>query len=212
MKKTLIISAFPACGKTFLYKNQEQLLFKSQDGLQIHYSFLDSDSSKFKKYDGWEKEYVNHIEENIGKVDFIFISQHDVVLQEIANRGLPFVTVGPENLPWTTNENKMLTKQQWFGRFVLRDNTHIANFMDWIKKLSENYDSWTSIQQQTKYGPIEFFSLGANQYLSNIIEELYYKKEIFSQYTKQRGGLFRSFILCKIFYIIFFHNSIKSIY
>ena len=93
MKKTLIISAFPACGKTFLYKNQEQLLFKSQDGLQIHYSFLDSDSSKFKKYDGWEKEYVNHIEENIGKVDFIFISQHDVVLQEIANRGLPFVTV-----------------------------------------------------------------------------------------------------------------------
>ena len=212
MKKTLIISAFPACGKTFLYKNQEQLLFKSQDGLQIHYSFLDSDSSKFKKYDGWEKEYVNHIEENIGKVDFIFISQHDVVLQEIANRGLPFVTVGPENLPWTTNENKMLTKQQWFGRFVLRDNTHIANFMDWIKKLSENYDNWTSIQQQTKYGPIEFFSLGANQYLSNIIEELYYKKEIFSQYTKQRGGLFRSFILCKIFYIIFFHNSIKSIY
>lgn len=194
MKKTLIISAFPACGKTFLYKNQEQLLFKSQDGLQIHYSFLDSDSSKFKKYDGWEKEYVNHIEENIGKVDFIFISQHDVVLQEIANRGLPFVTVGPENLPWTTNENKMLTKQQWFGRFVLRDNTHIANFMDWIKKLSENYDNWTSIQQQTKYGPIEFFSLGANQYLSNIIEELYYKKEIFSQYTKQRGGLFRSFI------------------
>lgn len=212
MKKTLIISAFPACGKTFLYKNQEQLLFKSQDGLQIHYSFLDSDSSKFKKYDGWEKEYVNHIEENIGKVDFIFISQHDVVLQEIANRGLPFVTVGPENLPWTTNENKMLTKQQWFGRFVLRDNTHIANFMDWIKKLSENYDNWTSIQQQTKYGPIEFFSLGANQYLSNIIEELYYKKEIFSQYTKQRGGLFRSFILYKIFYIIFFHNSIKSIY
>ena len=212
MKKTLIISAFPACGKTFLYKNQEQLLFKSQDGLQIHYSFLDSDSSKFKKYDGWEKEYVNHIEENIGKVDFIFISQHDVVLQEIANRGLPFVTVGPENLPWTTNENKMLTKQQWFGRFVLRDNTHIANFMDWIKKLSENYDNWTSIQQQTKYGPIEFFPLGANQYLSNIIEELYYKKEIFSQYTKQRGGLFRSFILCKIFYIIFFHNSIKSIY
>ena len=184
MKKTLIISAFPACGKTFLYKNQEQLLFKSQDGLQIHYSFLDSDSSKFKKYDGWEKEYVNHIEENIGKVDFIFISQHDVVLQEIANRGLPFVTVGPENLPWTTNENMMLTKQQWFGRFVLRDNTHIANFMDWIKKLSENYDNWTSIQQQTKYGPIEFFSLGANQYLSNIIEELYYKKEIFSQYTK----------------------------
>ena len=184
MKKTLIISAFPACGKTFLYKNQEQLLFKSQDGLQIHYSFLDSDSSKFKKYDGWEKEYVNHIEENIGKVDSIFISQHDVVLQEIANRGLPAVTVGPENLPWTTNENKMLTKQQWFGRFVLRDNRHIANFMDWIKNLSENYDNWTSIQQQTKYCPIEFFPLGANQYLSNIIEELYYKKEIFSQYTK----------------------------
>lgn len=184
MKKTLIISAFPACGKTFLYKNQEQLLFRSQDESQIHYSFLDSDSSKFQKYDGWEKEYVNHIEENIGKVDFIFVSQHDAVLQEIANRHIPFVTVGPENLPWTTDEDKKLVKQQWFGRFILRDNSHITNFMDWIKKLSENYDIWTSIQQQTKYGAIDFFPLGANQYLSNIIEELYYKKETSPQYTK----------------------------
>lgn len=28
MKKTMIISAFPACGKTYLYENQDTLNFK----------------------------------------------------------------------------------------------------------------------------------------------------------------------------------------
>ena len=120
MKRTLIISAFPACGKTYLYKNQKNLLFNS-NGEKIYYSFLDSDSSKFKKYNGWEKEYINHIEKNIGNVDFIFISQHEEVLQELKNRQIPFITVAPDNTSWANDKEKRLIKQQWFGRFVLRD-------------------------------------------------------------------------------------------
>lgn len=84
MKRTLIISAFPACGKTYLYRNQNTLLFDCCGEKKIHYSFDDSDSSKFPKHEGWEKEYIDYIEKKkIGSVDFIFISKHENVLKEL---------------------------------------------------------------------------------------------------------------------------------
>ena len=55
-KKTLIISAFPGCGKTHLFLNQAA----------YGYSIADSDSSKFPKIKDWEKTYVDHIEKYIG--------------------------------------------------------------------------------------------------------------------------------------------------
>lgn len=183
MKRTLIVSAFPACGKTYLYNNQKNLVFNF-NGEKICYSFLDSDSSKFIKYDGWEKEYADHIEKNIGSVDFIFVSQHDLILQELKDRQIPFITVAPDNTSQISAKEKRLIKQQWFGRFVLRDNSHISDINAWLKNLSENYDNWTSEEQLTKYDPVSFFVLNANQYLSDIIEDLYWKKETYDCYVK----------------------------
>lgn len=52
--RTMIISAFPACGKTYLYRNQDQLEFEFL-GEKRKFSFLDSDSSHYEKHDGWER-------------------------------------------------------------------------------------------------------------------------------------------------------------
>lgn len=186
MKRTLIISAFPACGKTYLYKNQNTLQFNSC-GKKIHYSFSDSDSSKFPKRDGWEIEYVDHIEKKIGAVDFVFISQHENVLKELQNRSIPFVTVAPDNSEWLSEKERMLIKQQWFGRFILRDNSHIADDLNtWINRKMEDYDKQTSIEHLTKYNPVSFFTLNENQYLSDIIEDLFWKKETYDHYVKLR--------------------------
>ena len=185
MKRTLIVSAFPACGKTYLYRNQKDLLFGPK-GVKVCYSFLDSDSSRFKKYDGWEKDYVDYIENHIGSVDFIFISQHDEVLRELKYRRIPFVTVAPCNTSCANDKERQLIKQQWFGRFVLRDNSHIYDLHAWLKDLSENYDNWTSEEQLTKYDPVSFFVLHADQYLSDIIEDLYWKKETYDCYVKSK--------------------------
>ena len=182
-KRTMILSAFPACGKTYLYKNQKNLIFNSKGG-KIYYSFLDSDSSKFEKYKGWEKEYVDNIEKNIGTVDFIFVSQYEEILRELKDRQIPFVTVAPDNTSWANDREKKLIKQQWFGRFVLRDNSHIHDFDAWLNDLSENYDKWTSEEHLTKYDPVSFFVLNENQYLSDIIEDLYWKKETYDCYVK----------------------------
>jgi len=181
--KTLIISAFPACGKTYLFNNQNDLEFNTMYGKK-RFSFLDSDSGRFSKHAGWEKEYVNHIEANIGQVDFIFVSQHEEVLRELQTRSVPFIVVAPESGEFYDKKERekihMLTKQQWFGRFVLRDNTHISDMNAWLKTLSDNYDKWISVEHLTKHNPVAFFALTAQQYLSDIIEDLYWKKETYS--------------------------------
>lgn len=167
MINTMIISAFPGCGKTYLFKNQEQLGYK----------ILDSDSSKFERRDNWEKEYVDHIVDNIGKYDFIFISQHEEVLKELKNRNVQFIVVAPRNDDSLSEKEKRLIKQQWFGRFVLRDNSHIKDLEVWIKKLDKNYDEWTNYKHLTQYKPSLCILLNENEYLSDKIGELYLKKE-----------------------------------
>lgn len=177
---TMIISAFPACGKTYLYENQEILKFKYQEK-EKKFTFCDSDSSQYKKEYGWEKKYVNDIEKRFGTLDFLFISQHENVLQELNNRGIPFVVIAPDNAYWSSDLERQLIKQQWFGRFILRNNNHIKDFNSWLSLLKDNYDKWTSIEHITKYNPISFFLLNGSQYISDIIEDLYWKKETYPE-------------------------------
>lgn len=183
---TMIISAFPACGKTYLFENQDELLFNYL-GNKVKFTFLDSESSKFEKYNGWEKKYVDYIEKNIGLYDFIFISMHEEVLSELQNRDIPFVTVAPDSMEYASNaeRRRQLIKQQWFGRFVLRDNSHIKDFSSWIEMMSQNYDEWTAADHLTKYNPVAFFTLSADQYLSDIIVDLYWKKENYDNFTSR---------------------------
>ena len=174
--KTMIISAFSACGKTYLTENQEELKFNYLGKIR-KFSFLDSDSSAYEKVDGWEKTYVDDIEKKIGTVDFIFITQYHTVLDEIKKRNLSFVMVFPNNI-WGTDYEKKLTKQQWFGRIALRDNSFIrGDFKSWIEHLSWKYDNWINMDTIEKYNPVTFFVLNRDQYLSSIVEDLYWKKE-----------------------------------
>lgn len=184
---TMIISAFPACGKTYLYRNQNVLKFRTFKYNTDQLSFLDSDSSKFEKKEGWEKRYIDYIESKLGTVDFIFISQHEEVLQELNNRKIPFVIVVPENLPWTDEHKKELIKQQWFGRFILRDNSHIKDFERWLNLLKDNYDNWTSLEHIMKHNPVTFLTLKEAQYLKDIMSGLCFMKERYPELYCEKG-------------------------
>ncbi len=174
--KTMIISAFAGCGKTYLFNEQDWIMFNTVTERK-HFSFLDSDSSKFEKEPNWVEKYIEHIKSKIGTVDFIFVANHDCVLQALKESGMPFVVVTPDNSPWLSEKERQLIKQQWFGRFVLRDNSHISNFSEWLEHLKDRYDVKTSLEHVEKYNPVSHFTLKENQYLSDIIEDLYWKKE-----------------------------------
>lgn len=96
MKNTIIISAFPACGKSYMCKHYNNK----------PYSMIDSDSSKFswiyengvktnKRNPNFIPDYIKHIKENIGKVDVIFVSSHSEVRKALRENNLKYFIVYP---------------------------------------------------------------------------------------------------------------------
>jgi hypothetical protein len=117
---TKIYSIFPACGKTWLYEHQKDY------GLKI----LDSDSSQFSwvytnfdehgnQIKGFRKlrnpdfpnNYINHIKENLGKYDYIFVSTHASVRDALDDAGIAFTIVYPD----------ITCKAEWVGRCFIRE-------------------------------------------------------------------------------------------
>lgn len=127
-KNTILISAFPCCGKSYCYKNY-----------QNKFIILDSDSSQFswvKDKNGnntktrnpdFPQNYINHIFKNIGQVDFIFISSHEVVRKALQDNKLKYVLVYPE----------YDCKEEWIKR--ARDRGSTDNFCE---MLNNNWDTF----------------------------------------------------------------------
>jgi hypothetical protein len=159
---TKIYSIFPACGKTWLYEHQEDY------GLKI----LDSDSSDFswmRLYDPLGKpttklrnpdfpnNYIEHIKENIGKYDFIFVSSHASVREALDKEGIDFTIVYP--MP--------MCKAEWIGRCFIREK----NGEDGCgaEAMYNNFDVWQSdcFMAGSKH---EEIVLGPTEYLSEYFE------------------------------------------
>ena len=77
---------FLGCGKTTCY-------IKLKDKLKV----LDSDSSTFDKKD-FPENYIKHIKENIGKVDIIFVSSHQVVRNAMKENNIPYSIYYPSKI------------------------------------------------------------------------------------------------------------------
>lgn len=148
MRRTMVVSVFAGCGKTWLANHQNK----------YGYSMRDSDSSTYEKTAGWEKEYINSFmkEAKSGKYDFIFVCQTESVIDEMDRQKIPYVIVEPDNIVWNEQESKerakerQIIKQQWFGRFILRDNSHIKNFSKWLNHMKDIYDERTGLGQTAK--------------------------------------------------------------
>lgn len=154
--KTLIISAFPGCGKSFLakYNKNSKLKFYDKDNglLSSEYEF---------------KAYANEIISLIGKFDFLLISQYPQVLDILYENGMPYIIVAPNNSSYLSSNMRDMIKQQWFGRFYLRKNSN-----DWIDLLYRNYDTWTSLNHLKAMKPSKIILLGNCEYLSDILDDL----------------------------------------
>lgn len=113
---TLLCAAFPGTGKTTMFN-------KFADSEKI---ILDSDSSKFSK-DQFPQNYLQHIKDNIGKVDIICISSHKEVREDLVANGLPFTLIYPD---------KSL-KDEYVARYKDRGNSS-----QFIELVENNWDLW----------------------------------------------------------------------
>jgi hypothetical protein len=125
MAETIIISAFPGVGKSYLFANSDKLI-------------LDSDSSNFDKSD-FPENYIKHIKKFIGVVDIICVSSHKEIRDALKINNINFTLVYP----------KLSDKETYIKRYKDRgsDNDFIkllGSDNDFIKLLVSNWDLWLS--------------------------------------------------------------------
>lgn len=155
--KTKVISAFPASGKTHLCSMQT-LLGKT---------ILDSDSSKFSwvlnefqestgiRNQEFPANYIKHIKENIGEVDYIMVSSHDDVKKALEDANIEYTLVMPEPE----------LKEEWIGRCWLRGSPE-----SFIRLINSMWSAWTDPKNLSiNYNPKEVIFLTHGQYLADVI-------------------------------------------
>lgn len=91
---TVIISAFPACGKSYVFENEKKIKVLDSDSSQFSWR-VDGSGQKVRD-ENFPGNYIQHIKDNLGKADVIFVSSHLQVREAMAAAGLKFVTVYPE--------------------------------------------------------------------------------------------------------------------
>ena len=161
MKKTYVISAFPACGKSYCFKNRQNI-----------FTILDSDSSEFswiKDSEGnntkernpeFPNNYIKHISDNIGKVDVIFVSSHDVVRKALYENNIETTIIYPEKH----------MKEVFLQRYRERGNNE-----GFISFISNNWDNFID--------DIEFEDYGFNKISLNL-DQPYITVELLKRIVK----------------------------
>lgn len=153
MKKTKIISAFPACGKTYVFENFNDKVI------------LDSDSSKFSwvmvanqkvRNPDFPQNYIRYIKENIGKADYILVSTHENVRRALEDAEIDFYLVYPDRS----------LKEEWIGRCFLRGSGE-----KFCQLIADNWNNWIDgLEEDSKKH--KFMKLKSGEHLSNVIRFL----------------------------------------
>lgn len=147
VRKTKVVSAFPACGKTYLFNHLKcSPCFKALDSDSSEFSWIYTDDGKERNPD-FPRNYIEHIKENIGKCDIIFVSSHKQVRDALKEAGIEYTIVYPD---------KSL-KEEWLGRCWIRQNQGTQGFPldvlnlfweEWIDECAEDAKDRESIVLQ----------------------------------------------------------------
>jgi hypothetical protein len=122
--RTKIISAFPGTGKTTYHQKHQETTLDSDSS---NFSWvIDNEGNKIRNPE-FPKNYINHIKENIGKYEFIFVSSHKEVRDALLNECIFFYLVYPNSR----------RKDEFIERYKNRGNDE-----KFINLVSEKWDEW----------------------------------------------------------------------
>lgn len=147
-KDTLVISAFPGTGKSFITKNNNKKDFVVLDSDSSEYSWF----KKGERNPDFPNNYIKHIKENLGKADIIMVSSHKDVRDALVKNNIDFTLVYPD---------KSL-KDEYIKRYQERGNDE-----KFIETLDKNWNNWIEeLENQTGCKKIV---LKSGQFLSDVI-------------------------------------------
>lgn len=139
--KTKIISAFPGTGKSYYHKNHPDTTLDS-DSSQFSWLY-DKDGNKCLDEEGnqirnpyFPKNYIEHIKSNIGKYEYIFVSSHEEVREELVDNCLYFYLIYPDY------NDKELYIKRYKQRGSPESFIELINnkWEDWIEELEDQGD------------------------------------------------------------------------
>ena len=157
MKNTKVIAAFPACGKTYcFYKNEDYIILDS-DSSKFSWIYPEGPATKYRNPD-FPNNYIEHIKENIGKVDYIFVSTHEEVREALTEAGIDYILVFPAET----------LKAEWVGRCFLRGSGEA-----FCKMLAENWDYWLSqMWDEVICNRRRYYVLRSGEYMSSALRNM----------------------------------------
>ena len=165
-KNTIVISAFPACGKSWCF-----------DNLKDKYDMSDSDSSNFSwirtinenqeevkvRNPDFPQNYIDHIKSLLGVKDFIFVSSHDIVRNALKEASIPYFLIYPEN----TTDNKCA----WIARMFSRKSS-----IEMINFIQKNWDEFIEQMNMEEYPFHYVLGTEENEFFLNekVLEDVKY--------------------------------------
>ena len=152
---TKIIAAFPGTGKSYIKNNITFL--KTSDSDSTSFSWLVKDGEKVRD-PRFPKNYIRYIKDLYYKnvMDYIFVSTHKEVIQELNDSGLEFVVVYP----------KRSDKEIYLNRYKERGSDE--KFIELLDNLFDSFidDIENNVDESRR------IELNHNEYLANIINEI----------------------------------------
>ncbi|MES2971504.1 MAG: hypothetical protein V4702_04230 [Patescibacteria group bacterium] len=151
---TKIVSAFPGCGKSFLTENYDStspVLDSDSSG----YSWLHQDDGTKVRNPDFPRNYLDHIQSNIGEAAIILVSSHAEVREALAEEGIDYTLVYPETE----------LKQDYLERFQRRGSP--AAFVDLLDRKWDEFIGDLECDATPRK-----VVLGQGQYLSDVVDEL----------------------------------------
>ena len=148
MKDTVVVSGFPGTGKSFVVFSSEV-------------DAIDSDSSSYSwlepgvRNPDFPDNYIKHIEESVGKHDFIFVSSHQVVRESLEAKGIQHFIVVPGGAD----------KDLYIERYRQRGNEEL-----FVSMMNDNFIEFLESIEDTPHGKV--VQLQAGWFLADVLDQL----------------------------------------
>lgn len=187
MKNTKVIAAFPACGKTYCFDRNDDYVVLDSDSSKFSWMLrkrteeeleMERKAWDFEKHKlpgsmyinqikdelikvrnpDFPKNYIDHIKENIGKVDYIFVSTHEEVRNALTEAGIDFTLVFPQQS----------LRSEWVGRCFIRGSGE-----KFCQLIADQWDDWIlKMEEEVVYNNRKHYRLKSNEYLSDALDHI----------------------------------------
>ena len=134
--KTRIISAFPGTGKSYFYNENKSTTIDS-DSSEFSWVKDDQGNNTKERNPNFPQNYIEHIKENIGKYEFIFVSSHKEVRDALKDNCIFFYLVYPSDR----------RKEEFLQRYIDRGSPS-----GFVKLIENKWEEWLKECEFETYG------------------------------------------------------------